>query len=589
MGQEIDFESKPSSKTLGKTEESPVKVVEFPDERLPKPEPPPGINADVGKLSPPAKEKATVTENGFPAIGKYFRTVLSRRKSGDGDSNGGGVTEFNMSGVTVVVRRKEEIEENGSFEGLGLLKGRVTIYSRSNCRDCGAVRKILREKGLKFTEINLDVYPARENELVDRTGGSTVPQIFFNEKLIGGLVAVNSLRNSGLLDRTAKDLLGRKCPDDAPGPPVYGFDEPEEEQMDEMAGVVKILRLRLPIQDRLVRMRIIKNCFTGKELVDVLVHHLGCPRNEAIEVGKEIVRKHFIHQVFGGTNFEDGTELYRFLEHEQFIPKCFNFRGSTDDREPESPVVIGQKLMKIMSAILESYASEDRLHVDYLAISNSEEFRRYLNVVEGLQRVDILLLSTDEKLAFFLNLYNAMVIHAVIRKGFPDGMMDRKSFVTEFQYLVGGNSYSLNAIKNGILRNNRRAPYALVKPFSAGDSRLQMAFPTVNPLIHFGLCDGTKSSPSVRFFTLQNVQAELKSAAREFFTNSTVKVDLMKRTVNLPCILKWYKADFGNEKEFTKWVMNYLDAQVTSLLTHLLSDGDFVSILYQNYDWSINS
>ena len=31
-----------------------------------------------------------------------------------------------------------------------------------------------------------------------------------------------------------------------------------------------------------------------------------------------------------------------------------------------------------MSAILESYASEDRSHMDYLAVSNSEEFRRYI-------------------------------------------------------------------------------------------------------------------------------------------------------------------------------------------------------------------
>ena len=95
-------------------------------------------------------------------------------------------------------------------------------------------------------------------------------------------------------------------------------------------------------------------------------------------------------------------------------------------------------------------------------------------MVQRLHRVDLLTLSADEKLAFFLNLYNAMVVHAVIRKGYPEGMMERKSFVTDFQYLVGGNSYSLNAIRNGILRSNRRAPYALVKPFTAEDSRLQV-------------------------------------------------------------------------------------------------------------------
>lgn len=95
-------------------------------------------------------------------------------------------------------------------------------------------------------------------------------------------------------------------------------------------------------------------------------------------------------------------------------------------------------------------------------------------MVQSLQRVDLFALSPDEKLAFFLNLYNAMVIHAVIRRGYPEGMINRKSFVSEFQYLVGGSSYSLNAIRNGILRSNQRAPYALVKPFNAGDIRLQV-------------------------------------------------------------------------------------------------------------------
>lgn len=75
-------------------------------------------------------------------------------------------------------------------------------------------------------------------------------------------------------------------------------------------------------------------------------------------------------------DFEDGNHFYRFLEHQPFIPKCYNFRGSTNDSEPKSAIKIGQKLNKIMSAILEFYASDDRFHVDYASISRSEEFRR---------------------------------------------------------------------------------------------------------------------------------------------------------------------------------------------------------------------
>lgn len=100
---------------------------------------------------------------------------------------------------------------------------------------------------------------------------------------------------------------------------------------------------------------------------------------------------------------------------------------------------------------------------------------RYVNLSQELHRVDLTVLSQDERLAFFLNLYNAMVIHAAIRVGLPEGIIDRRSFDSDFQYVVGGRPYSLTTIVNGILRNNRRAPYSLVKPFSNGDPRLEVS------------------------------------------------------------------------------------------------------------------
>lgn len=93
--------------------------------------------------------------------------------------------------------------------------------------------------------------------------------------------------------------------------------------------------------------------------------------------------------------------------------------------------------------------------------------------MQDLQRVDIFTLSVDETLAFFLNLYNAMVIHAVIKVGRP-GVIDRRAFFSDFQYIVGGYPYSLSTIKNGILRSNRRQPYSFTKPFSSGDKRLEV-------------------------------------------------------------------------------------------------------------------
>ncbi|XP_020215486.1 uncharacterized protein LOC109799332 [Cajanus cajan] len=551
-----------------------------PHSLLPLPVPPHAFQNDV---APPAFSVGTfLRQRSTHLSAAIVKRVSSLRQSLQDDHHNRQVTEFNLSGVKVVATPKPEKEPSP--------KGRVTFFSRSHCRDCTAVRSFLKEKRLRFVEINVDVFRERERELRERTGTASVPQIFFNETFIGGLVALNSLRNSGEFDRRAAEMLaGKLAGDDALLPPAYGFDCPEEDRADELVAAVRVLRQRLPIQDRLKRMKMVKNCFEGNELVDALVHHFDCARNEAVEIGKELSRKHFIHHVFGENDFEEGNHLYRFLEHEPFIPRCFNFRGNTNDNEPKAAAAICLRLTKIMSAILESYASDDRQHVDYEAISKSEEFRRYVNMTQDLQRVNLLELSENEKLAFFLNLYNAMVIHAVISVGCPEGVIDRRSFFSDFQYLIGGHPYSLNIIKNGILRCNRRSPYSLVKPFSTGDKRLEVALVKFNPLFHFGLCNGTKSSPKVRFFLPHRVVDELRGAAREFFENDGIEVDLEKRTVHLTRIFKWFSGDFGQEKEILKWIINYLDPNNAGLVTHLLGDYGPVYVSYQNYDWSINS
>ncbi|XWS22980.1 hypothetical protein CRYUN_Cryun29cG0082000 [Craigia yunnanensis] len=322
----------------------------------------------------------------MPSIGKYIRdrsstfsTAIIKRLSSLKEDNGDfivkndslnfEVTEFKIPGVKVIVKLKSDDEREE-------LKGQITFFTRSNCRDCTAVRKFFREKGLRYVEINIDVFPERVKELIERTGSSEVPKIFFNEKLLGGLVTLNSLRNSGELDKRMKELLVQKCPEEAPQIPVHGFDDEKEEE-DELVEIVKFLRQNLPIQDRLIMMKIVKNCFAGVDMVEAIIHHLDCGRKKGIETAKRMAQKHFIHHVFGENDFEEGNHFYRFLEHEPFIIGCFNFRTSTNDSEPKSASFLADRLTRLMSAMLEAYASDDRCLVNYYVISKSEEFHRY--------------------------------------------------------------------------------------------------------------------------------------------------------------------------------------------------------------------
>lgn len=63
--------------------------------------------------------------------------------------------------------------------------------------------------------------------------------------------------------------------------------------------------------------------------------------------------------------------------------------------------------------------------VDYKGISGSSEFQSYLRLTKELQRVKILDASREEKLAFFINIYNALVIHANIVLGPPVNLWQR--------------------------------------------------------------------------------------------------------------------------------------------------------------------
>ncbi|XP_044971148.1 uncharacterized protein LOC123431437 [Hordeum vulgare subsp. vulgare] len=594
-------------------------VVLRPPSHLPQPEAPPGLSltraastpAPHGHVERPNSAAAVVD---VASIGRFFRdrrdvlsSAINRRISSLKETSSApapgdacyGVQEIHLPNVKVTVRLKEAIaadaeEDDGYGHSLSgsHIKGRVSFFSRSGCRDCAAVRAFFRQSGLPYVEINLDVFPEREDDLASRAGAAArVPQIFLNEKLLGGLVVLNSLRNSGEFDRRVRELAGRRCPDAAPRVPVYGFDAGmEEEREDAMVGIVRVLRHRLPIQDRFVRVKLVKNCFSGADMVDGIVNHLECSRNKAVEIGKQLARKHFIHHVFRENDFEDGSQsLYRFLEHDPAVPRYHNFRGSTNDGEPKPAAAVGQRMTKIMVAILEAYASDDHRRLDYARVAASEEFRRYANLARDLQRADVFALPAGERLSFFLNLHNAMAIHAVIRTGQPAGAIDRRSFFTDFQYVVGGYPYSLTTIKNGILRSNRRQPYTIIKPFGASDKRLELAETKVNPLVHFALCNATRSSPTVRFYSTQGVEPELRHAAREFLLDGGVEIDLETRTVHLTRIVKWYSADFGQDRDILRWILNYLDPTKAGLLTHLLNDGGPISIAYQDYDWSLNA
>jgi hypothetical protein len=63
--------------------------------------------------------------------------------------------------------------------------------------------------------------------------------------------------------------------------------------------------------------------------------------------------------------------------------------------------------------------------VDYETIAEDEDFERYVALTKELQRVDLTSSTREDKIALFVNVYNALVIHATVKIGQPTNMWQR--------------------------------------------------------------------------------------------------------------------------------------------------------------------
>lgn len=76
----------------------------------------------------------------------------------------------------------------------------VIMYSTAVCPYCIRAERLLVSKNVTVTKIRVDLDPARRDEMIQKTGRRTVPQIFIGATHIGGFDDLSALNNSGGLD-----------------------------------------------------------------------------------------------------------------------------------------------------------------------------------------------------------------------------------------------------------------------------------------------------------------------------------------------------------------------------------------------------
>lgn len=82
---------------------------------------------------------------------------------------------------------------------------KVEIYTKFTCGYCFRAKSLLTSKNVEFEETDITMGGAKRQEMIQRAGGATtVPQIFINDRHIGGSDDLSDLEQSGKLD----SLLG---------------------------------------------------------------------------------------------------------------------------------------------------------------------------------------------------------------------------------------------------------------------------------------------------------------------------------------------------------------------------------------------
>jgi hypothetical protein len=218
----------------------------------------------------------------------------------------------------------------------------------------------------------------------------------------------------------------------------------------------------------------------------------------------------------------------------------------------------------LFNGLLKKYVDGNGL-VNYRALkaSDAATLQRYLDLVSA--NAPAADWSREEKLAYWINAYNAFTIKQILDKYptksiissqvqlvSPTGPFSKKYFT------IGGREMSLNNVEHDIIR----------KEFN-------------EPRIHFALVCAAVSCPKLRneAYVPNRLDAQLTEQARNFLNDPT-KNAIARDRLSLSKIFDWYKDDFGKTDEaLIRYINQYSQTKA----------GPTAKISYQSYSWDLNA
>lgn len=283
---------------------------------------------------------------------------------------------------------------------------------------------------------------------------------------------------------------------------------------------------------------------------------------------------------------------------ETLISHALGFQQGTvlNDTPAPGPALSGPELAMALkraaNGLKAAGIDETGRRVDYASLRASDAYASLRNdLTPRLRSLDVSTLATrEQRLAFWINLYNVLILDAAISFGVSrsvsEGRLGVVSFFRRAAYDVGGQRFSANDIEHGVLRANRPSWAIPGRQFGTSDPRLAWRLPALDPRIHFALNCASRSCPPIGVYDADRIDAQLDLAAASFVAND-VAIDPRAGIVRLSAIFRWYAGDFGGREGVLAFLKERLpDGEGRDWLRR---QGPYVKLIYHPYDWGLNS
>lgn len=228
---------------------------------------------------------------------------------------------------------------------------------------------------------------------------------------------------------------------------------------------------------------------------------------------------------------------------------------------PPQPLPPEQVSHQLLDDVLHAHVRDGL--VDYPAIAKDARFQAYLR---HLTRVDPNALPTrEERLAFWVNAYNAFAIQGILEGLSPGTLWGRYEYFIKRRYQVGGATINLYDMERAIL----------VKEF-------------MDPRIHFTIVCASRSCPKLRSeaYRAPRLNAQLEESAQTFINDpARNRFDRASRDARLSKIFDWFDEDFAARSgSLIAYVRQYVADE--GLVRDLATEP--YSVEFLTYDWTLN-